>query len=130
MQEVLREPGCAVSPGDRLVALDVGPTARALEKLDEVRRYQATIWVRMVVGYVLMDLERWEEAVPYLRTWWWSADSHMNYHLGRAYEQTGEYGKAATEYAFFVEAWEDADPELQPWVEDARRALERLVPDR
>lgn len=35
VQEVLCEPGCAVSPGDRLVALDVGPTARALEKLDE-----------------------------------------------------------------------------------------------
>jgi HlyD family secretion protein len=35
VQEVLLEPGAPVSPGDRLVALDVGPTARALEKLDE-----------------------------------------------------------------------------------------------
>jgi hypothetical protein len=77
-----------------------------------------------------MDLERWEEAVPYLRTWWWSTYSHTHYHLARAYEGMGEYGKAAKEYAFFVEAWEDADPELQPWVEDARRALERLAPDR
>jgi hypothetical protein len=42
----------------------------------------------------------------------------------------GEYGKAAKEYASFIEAWEDADLELQPWVEDARRALERLTSDR
>jgi hypothetical protein len=54
----------------------------------------------------------------------------MHHHLARAYEGMGEYGKAAKEYALFVEAWEDADPELQPWVEDARRALARLAPHR
>jgi hypothetical protein len=77
-----------------------------------------------------MDLERWEEAVPYLRAWPYDTDSHMHHHLARAYEGMGEYGKAAKEYALFVEAWEDADPELQPWVEDARRALARLAPHR
>ena len=50
--------------------------------------------------------------------------------LARAYEQTGDYEKARKEYAFFVEAWRDADPELQPWVDDARRALARLSSDR
>ena len=104
--------------------------ASELERLEDVRRYQATFWVRAVVGYVLMDLERWEEAVPYLRTWWFWTNANMNYHLARAYESMGEYEKAAKEYAFFIEAWADADPELQPWVEDARRALERLAPDR
>jgi len=54
----------------------------------------------------------------------------MNYHLARAYERTGEYEEAAKAYASFVEAWDDADAELQPWVEDARRALIRLSPDR
>jgi tetratricopeptide (TPR) repeat protein len=109
-----------------------GDPEAALEKLEEVRRYQATDHVRRVLGQVLMDLERWEEAVPYLRAWpyYTYSYSHMHYHLGRAYEGMGDYGKAAKEYAFFVEAWEDADPELQPWVEDARRALERLAPDR
>jgi tetratricopeptide (TPR) repeat protein len=107
-----------------------GDPEAAVEKLEEVRRYQAGIWVRTVLGYVLMDLERWEEAVPYLRNWQFRTYSHMHYHLARAYEGMGEYGKATKEYAFFVEAWEDADPELQPWVEDARRALERLAPDR
>ncbi|UCC74229.1 MAG: hypothetical protein JSV86_06635 [Gemmatimonadota bacterium] len=69
--------------------------------------------------------------MPYVRAFgWWIANSHMRYHLGRAYQGMGEYAKAAKEYAFFVEVWEDADPELQPWVEDARRALQRLAADR
>jgi tetratricopeptide (TPR) repeat protein/TolB-like protein len=107
-----------------------GDPEAAVEKLEEVRRYQATDNVRRVLGQVLMDLERWEEAVPYLRTWWRPCFADMRYHLGRAYEGMEEYGKAAKEYAFFVEAWADADPELQPWVEDARLALARLSPDR
>jgi tetratricopeptide (TPR) repeat protein len=106
-----------------------GDPEAAVEKLEEVRRYQASPFVRTVLAYALMELERWEEAVPYLAGWD-DTYSHRHYHLARAYEGMGEYGKAAKEYAYFVEAWEDADPELQPWVEDARRALERLAPDR
>jgi DNA-binding SARP family transcriptional activator/TolB-like protein len=112
-----------------ILVLRRGDPEAAVEKLEEVRRYQASPRVRTVLAYALMDLERWEEAVPYLAGWD-DTYSHRHFHLARAYEGMGEHGKAAKEYAFFVEAWEDADPELQPWVEDARRALERLVPDR
>lgn len=104
-----------------------GDPEAAVAKLEEVRRYQATWYVRGVLGQVLVDLQRWEEAVPYLRR---TMNPYTRYHLARAYEGMEEYGKAAKEYAYCVEAWEDADPELQPWVEDARRALERLAPDR
>ncbi len=107
-----------------------GEPEAAVEKLEEVRRYQATRRVRTVLGYVLMDLERWEEAVPYLRAWWRSTNHHMHFHLARTYEGMEDYGKAAKEYALFIEAWGEADPELQPWVEDARQALARLSPDR
>jgi tetratricopeptide (TPR) repeat protein len=48
------------------------------------------------------------------------------YHLGTAYDQLGETEKARAAYAEFVEAWKDADPELQPWVERGREALARL----
>ena len=69
--------------------------------------------------------------MPYLRAWWRYVYSNMlHYHMARAYEQMGEYGKAAEEYASFVEAWEDTDPELQSWVDDARRARARLPPAR
>ena len=67
--------------------------------------------------------------MPYFAGWG-DPHSHRHYYLARAYEGMGDYGKAAKEYGFFVEAWDDADPELQPWVDDARRALERLTPDR
>ncbi len=107
-----------------------GEPEAALAALEDHKRYDAGNAVRATLGAILMDLERWDEAIPYLRGWWWQAHSFMNYHLARAHEQTGDYDKARKEYAFFVEAWADADPELQPWVEDARRALGRLSPDR
>ena len=47
--------------------------------------------------------------------------------LGELYEQRGERGKALEYYSEFVELWKDADPELQPLVEDARARIARLV---
>jgi tetratricopeptide (TPR) repeat protein len=107
-----------------------GEPDSALAALEGVKRYYAVNTVRWMLGVILMDLERWDEAIPYLRAGWWESLSFVNYALARAYEATGDYEKARKEYAFFVEAWQDADPELQPWVEDARRALARLSPDR
>jgi len=45
------------------------------------------------------------------------------------YEQRGERQKSIQHYAEFVDLWKDADPELQPRVEAARRAIEALSPD-
>ncbi|UCC82580.1 MAG: hypothetical protein JSW46_16635 [Gemmatimonadota bacterium] len=47
--------------------------------------------------------------------------------LGRALEESGDIAGAARAYSRFVRLWENADPELQPRVETARRALERLT---
>jgi tetratricopeptide (TPR) repeat protein/TolB-like protein len=102
----------------------------ALAVLEPVRRYGASNIVRFTLTRILMDLERWGEAIPYLKADWWGTFSPGHYDLARAYEQTGEYDKARREYAFFIDAWQDADPELQPWVEDARRALDRLTSER
>jgi hypothetical protein len=38
----------------------------------------------------------------------------------------GKPEKARAAYDWFIEAWEDADPELQPRVERARRRVEVL----
>lgn len=46
--------------------------------------------------------------------------------LGELYEAKGERAKAYTSFAKFVELWKDADPDLQPRVQDARRRLARL----
>ncbi|UCC73838.1 MAG: hypothetical protein JSV86_04560 [Gemmatimonadota bacterium] len=47
--------------------------------------------------------------------------------LGQALEAEGDGAGAITAYSQFIRLWEKADPELQPRVETARRALERLA---
>jgi DNA-binding SARP family transcriptional activator len=49
--------------------------------------------------------------------------------LGDLYEQRGDTAKAVYYYGKFVDLWKDADPELQPRVEAARRAIDALSPD-
>ncbi len=49
--------------------------------------------------------------------------------LGQALEAAGDRA-AAEAYSQFIRLWERADPELQPRVETARRALERLAAER
>jgi tRNA A-37 threonylcarbamoyl transferase component Bud32/tetratricopeptide (TPR) repeat protein len=46
--------------------------------------------------------------------------------LGELYEAKGDTQRAATNYLAFIELWKNADPELQPKVQDARKRLARL----
>jgi hypothetical protein len=41
----------------------------------------------------------------------------------------GEKEKARDAYLYFVESWANADPELQPMVEEAKQAIVRLRDD-
>jgi hypothetical protein len=45
----------------------------------------------------------------------------------RVAERVGERERAAPDYQFVIDAWRNADPELQPYVAEARGALERLT---
>jgi len=47
--------------------------------------------------------------------------------LGELYQQRGDTSRAASNYARFVAAWRDADPDLQSKVDDARRRLKSLA---
>lgn len=47
--------------------------------------------------------------------------------LGQALEASGDRVGALQDYTRFIDLWEDADPGLQPRVETARRAVERLT---
>jgi tetratricopeptide (TPR) repeat protein len=49
--------------------------------------------------------------------------------LAALYEERGDTAKALHYYGKVIELWQDADPELQPRVEAARRAIEALSPD-
>lgn len=46
--------------------------------------------------------------------------------LGRLHEQMGQSEKAQAAYKRFIEAWKDADPELQDRVTEARKQLQAL----
>ncbi len=52
--------------------------------------------------------------------------AHAYQRLGEIYEAREDVEKAAEYYSRLTELWDEADPELQPWVEAARNALERL----
>jgi hypothetical protein len=46
---------------------------------------------------------------------------------GRAFEAAGERDSAMADYGFVVDLWQRADPELQPYVSEAKSALARLT---
>lgn len=50
--------------------------------------------------------------------------------LGELYEERNNQEKAVQYYNRFVELWSDADPELQPLVEDVRNRIARLTGER
>ncbi len=59
---------------------------------------------------------------------YWRPRTH--YRLGELYEMKGNRDKAVAHYTEFVSLWKDAEPALQPRVQEARRRLERLVADK
>ncbi len=75
-----------------------------------------------------------EEGIRRLRHGW----SFFDFHyfairfllLGRALEDAGDALGAAEAYSQFLRLWERADPELQPRIQTAERALERLAAER
>jgi tetratricopeptide (TPR) repeat protein len=66
--------------------------------------------------------------LPSAALWYDGAHLAQGYvRLAEIYEGQGETEKALEFYGRFVSLWEEADPELQPWVERAREALRRLA---
>ena len=70
--------------------------------------------------------------VPFRWKYVWNADrlAFIYERLGSLYEARGDAEKAIYNYGKFAELWQDADPELQPRVEAARRAIAALSTDR
>ena len=72
------------------------------------------------------------QAGALLERWRWSGGYTPSFvlatlELGRIAERLGEREKAIESYRFVTEAWRRPDPELQPYVSEAREALARLV---
>ncbi|HET6341344.1 MAG TPA: BTAD domain-containing putative transcriptional regulator [Gemmatimonadota bacterium] len=89
---------------------------------------------RWLEAGLLNDLGRPREALPLYGSFLDTSLFDLPYlapsHLARAriHERLGERGDAVRHYRQFIELWREADPELRPRVEEARRRLARLVP--
>ncbi len=52
--------------------------------------------------------------------------AHAYVRVGELYEQRGDWERAIDYYGRFVALWEDADPDMQPWVDEVRQTIARL----
>ncbi|HYO46982.1 MAG TPA: adenylate/guanylate cyclase domain-containing protein [Gemmatimonadota bacterium] len=83
--------------------------------------------IRLWLGEIAFQTDRWEDTVRYLETLRGSSLSPYNaLALGRAYEELGEYEKARETYERALIAWRDADPELTPRIQQIQEALATL----
>ncbi len=104
-----------------------GRKEEALRVFESLLAGDASWDVLWQVGQLSLELGRLdqaERAFRALRRW----DGPLAYlYLGRILERTGRPAEARQAYEFFTDAWRNADPELQPVVDEARRALARLA---
>ncbi len=75
-------------------------------------------------GRILLESGRPEQAVPYFVGERGQPLAHL--YLGAAYEAMGRDGEARDAYRYFLTWWSEADPGLQPLVDEARQALMRI----
>ena len=149
-EERLPERRAAVSPDSALgiwgtqcarayLSLARGDTAAALEAFEALRDWPTVPWAykeRLTRAQLLAAVGRDAEAAAVLdqipSVGYPPAPVEVVWILERARvnDRLGNREKAAEGYAYVVDVWRDADPLLQPFVEEARRALRRLVAER
>ena len=89
--------------------------------LDETRKAQLLALAgRNREAGELLDREPHNQVPVPLNTVFWSLER------GRVDERLGKKAEAIVAYRFVADVWRNADPELQPYVAEARAALKRL----
>jgi len=121
------------------IAMAEGRPRDAIEQFQRADRGACPICLLPVLGQAYDLAEEPDSVIAiyerYLTTPWlerlgdadWYALAGIYERLAGLYELRGDRERAAQYYNRFVELWQDADPELQPRVQAARRALERLL---
>ncbi|HUP20080.1 MAG TPA: adenylate/guanylate cyclase domain-containing protein [Gemmatimonadota bacterium] len=80
--------------------------------------------VRWWLGELMLEVGRPRDAERYFKSIW--TDPFAALRLGKVYEELGEFEEARESYEYALLSWQDADPELQPRIQEARQALARL----
>lgn len=100
-----------------------GDLERALELFESAALDATWTEIHFWIGQILLELDRPAEAIPNFRVFRHNPLAEL--YIGRAYEMMEEYDQAHQAYESIVEHWDDADPELQPLVEQGRQGLIR-----
>ena len=108
-----------------------GRPAEAVVRLEAVQQSvrgfavngRINLMVRWWLGDLLLALDRPREALRDYQSLW---DPSGEYESARIYESLWEYEKARHSYEYALLAWQEADPELQPRIQEASRALARM----
>jgi hypothetical protein len=87
--------------------------------------------MKVTLARLLAARGEYRRADDLLDRWRWGGDGPLfviaTLELGRVAERLGQRGKAIESYQFITDVWRTADPELQPYVTEARAALARLT---
>jgi serine/threonine-protein kinase len=113
-------------------------SAAAVLQLQSVPDTLCSEWTRLSCFYGKLTLARllaargeYRPAGDLLDRWWWWGRGPVRIlgvlERGRIAEHLGEREKAVESYRYVADAWRRADPELQPYVTEARDGLARLA---
>jgi DNA-binding SARP family transcriptional activator len=89
---------------------------------------------KLIEARLLAAAGQAQQAGAVLDQWVWKAEGPLfvlgRLEQGRIADRLGERQKARDSYQFVVDVWRHADPELGPYVREARAGLERLAAER
>jgi len=103
-----------------------GRKEEALRTFESTLQYDPGWFMLWNVAQLASELGRLDHAERAYRALWRCAGPPAYLQLARILERTGRPAEAREAYQFVVYAWRNADRELQPMVEEARRAVARL----
>jgi tetratricopeptide (TPR) repeat protein len=105
-----------------------GRKEEALRAFERSLQFEANWDVVWYVAQLALELGRLDQAERAFGALWKQDGTPAYLQLARILERTGRPREAREAYQFVAYAWRNADPELQPMVEEARRAVARLSP--
>jgi serine/threonine-protein kinase len=125
-----------IAAGRAFLALAKGDSVSAVSQLLVTADTLHECWYdnRLALVQLLVAERRYREAAPRVERRWPGTTSCSNgfddviwsLERARVFDHVGRRDAALENYAFVAEAWRTADPELQPYVREARTAMTRL----